>query len=126
MIIAEPTPCTARAAISHPVFGASAQAAEAAVNNPIPAMNSRLRPSRSPSADAGMRRIAKLRVKALTVHSSSSIDAPRSSRIVFKAVVTTSMSSTTISDATDTSARTQRCAVVIGTFVPFVLTQTSR
>jgi hypothetical protein len=35
------------------------------------------------------------------------------------------MSSTTISDATDTSARTQRCADVIGTFVAFVLTQTS-
>ena len=41
---AAPTPCTARAAISHPVPGASAQAADAATNRASPAANSRRRP----------------------------------------------------------------------------------
>jgi hypothetical protein len=34
---AAPTPCTARAAISQPALGASAQAADAATNTPSPA-----------------------------------------------------------------------------------------
>ena len=48
--IAPPTPWSARAAISSPVVGARAAAAEDAVNSAIPAMNIRLRPKRSPSA----------------------------------------------------------------------------
>ena len=48
--IAAPRPCVARAAISSPVEGASAAAAEDAVKSAIPAMNMRLRPKRSPSA----------------------------------------------------------------------------
>jgi hypothetical protein len=47
---APPTPCTARAAISQPIPGASAAAAEPAVNKPSPAMNMRRRPYRSPRA----------------------------------------------------------------------------
>ena len=48
--IAAPIPCSARAAISRSLDGASADAAEATVNSAIPAMNIRLRPKRSPSA----------------------------------------------------------------------------
>jgi len=48
----------------------------------------------------------------LTVHSSSSIEAPRCTRIVLRAVVTTMVSSITIKDATAVSASTQRCADV--------------
>lgn len=48
--IAAPIPWIARAPISSPVEGASAAAAEEAVNSAIPAMNMRLRPNRSPSA----------------------------------------------------------------------------
>ena len=48
--IAAPTPWIARAAISVPIEGARAAAAEEAVNSAIPAMNIRLRPKRSPSA----------------------------------------------------------------------------
>jgi hypothetical protein len=47
---------------------------------------------------------------ALTVHSSSSIEAPRSSRIVLSAVDTTSVSNATISDAIEVSARIHLCA----------------
>ena len=49
--IAAPTPWEARAAISVAVEGASAAAAEDSVNRAIPAMNMRLRPKRSPSAE---------------------------------------------------------------------------
>ena len=62
MIIAAPAPCTARAAISQPMPGASAQAAEAAANRPSPAANSRRLPNRSPSAAAVSSSTAKLSV----------------------------------------------------------------
>src|ERR1700728_804866 len=51
---AAPSPCTARAVISSPTSGASAQAADAVVNTARPAVYTRRRPSRSPSAAAVM------------------------------------------------------------------------
>ena len=60
-------------------------------------------------ADAVISSTAKVRVYALTVHSRSPMEAPRSRRIVFSAVATTSMSSTTMNDATDASASAQPC-----------------
>lgn len=60
--MAAPAPWTARAAINHPAPVARAHAADAAVNNPRPAMNTRRRPSRSPAAAAGISSTAKLRV----------------------------------------------------------------
>ena len=48
--IAPPTPCTARAASSAPIDGASAAAAEASVKIVSPIVNMRRRPNRSPSA----------------------------------------------------------------------------
>ena len=62
MIMAEPAPCTARATISQPTDGASAHAADMAVNSPSPARNSRRRPNRSPSAEAVISSTAKVRV----------------------------------------------------------------
>jgi hypothetical protein len=62
MIMADPAPCTARAAISQPIDGASAQAADITVNRLSPARNSRRRPNRSPSADAVISSTAKLSV----------------------------------------------------------------
>ena len=59
---APPTPCTARAATSAPVEGASAAAALASVNRPTPPTKTRRRPSRSPSAAAGSSSTAKVRV----------------------------------------------------------------
>jgi hypothetical protein len=59
---AAPAPWTARATISQPMPGAAAQAADASVNRPIPAMNIRRRPSRSPSAAPVNSSTAKLRM----------------------------------------------------------------
>ena len=50
MTIAAPAPCTARAAISAPMLGASAAAALDRVNTLIPTANIRRRPYRSPRA----------------------------------------------------------------------------
>jgi hypothetical protein len=54
---------------------------------------------------------AKLRLYAFTVHSSCSTEAPRSSRIVLKAVDTTSVSSAAISDPMAVRATTHAVAV---------------
>jgi hypothetical protein len=59
---AAPAPCTPRAAISVPASGASAQAADAAVNSARPAAYMRRRPSRSPSAAPVVNSTAKLRL----------------------------------------------------------------
>ena len=45
VISAPPIPCTARAAMSHPMLGAAAHSTDAAVNQPSPARNTRRRPS---------------------------------------------------------------------------------
>jgi len=58
---AAPAPCTARAVISQPMPGASAHAADAAVNSPMPAPNIRCRPNRSPSAAPVISSTARLR-----------------------------------------------------------------
>jgi len=60
--IAAPTPCSARAAISAPIPGASAHAADPDANTPSPATKTRRRPNRSPTAAAVMSSTAKARV----------------------------------------------------------------
>jgi hypothetical protein len=62
MISAPPAPCSARAAMSQPASGASAQAADAAANSVRPAAYIRRRPKRSPSAAAVTSSTAKLRL----------------------------------------------------------------
>jgi hypothetical protein len=111
-----PRPCTARAAISASVLGASAAAAEASVKMPRPATKTRRRPSRSPSAAPVSRKTAKASVYALTVHSSASSDAPRSSRMLVSALLTTRLSRLTMKMATAVTASVQpgrrRCIAV--------------
>jgi hypothetical protein len=67
------------------------------------------------SAAPVSRNAAKVSVYALTVHSSSSIDAPRSTRITGSAVETTRLSSTTMKSATVVATNVQnvRCLEVI-------------
>src|SRR5262249_55911423 len=96
---AAPAPCTARAAIRKPTFVLRAHAADASENRPSPNTNVRLRPKRSPSAEAVISSTAKLRLYALTVHSSSPIDARKCRRTVLSAVATTTVSSAAIIDA---------------------------
>ena len=51
-MIAAPSPCSARAAISSPAEDASAHSADATVNRQTPITNSLLRPNRSASEPA--------------------------------------------------------------------------
>ena len=106
---AAPAPWTVRAATSQPADGASAQAPEARANKTSPAASSRRRPNRSPSAAALSSSTPRLRLYALTIHSSCSTPAPRSSRMVVSAVDTTSVSSATMKDARAARPRTHRC-----------------
>src|SRR5262249_2744932 len=106
--IAPPIPCTARAAISQSADGASAAKADAPVKSATPIMNKRLRPKRSPSAAPVSRNTANVRVYALTVHSSCSSDAPRSTRMTGRAVETTRLSSTTMKSAIEVIANVHR------------------
>ena len=106
--IAAPSPWIARAAISAPVLGASAAAADASVKMPRPRMNIRRRPKRSPSAAPVSRNTANASVYALTVHSSASSEAPRSSRMLTSAVLTTRLSRLTMKIAIAVIASVQR------------------
>ena len=107
MTIAAPKPCTERAAINHSGLGASAAAAEAPVKSATPSMKSFFRPNRSPSAAPVRSSTAKVRVYALTVHSSPCRVAWRSLRITGSAVVTTRLSSVTMKSATEVIAKVQ-------------------
>ena len=62
MTSAPPMPWSARAVISASIDGASAAAAEADVNSPMPSANMRLRPKRSPSAAPVSRKTANVSV----------------------------------------------------------------
>lgn len=62
IMIAAPTPWTARAAISESMPGAMAAAAEAPVNTLRPTRKSLRRPNRSPSAAPNISRTAKVSV----------------------------------------------------------------
>ncbi len=104
---APPRPCAARAAMSASIDGASAAAAEATVKSAMPIANMRRRPKRSPSAAPVRRNTAKVRVYAFTVHSSSSIEAPRSTRMTGSAVDTTRLSRTTMKRPTEVIASVQ-------------------
>ena len=93
--------------------GASAAATDAAVKMPSPITKSRRRPKRSPSAAPVRRKTANVSVYAFTVHSRSSIEAPRSVRITGRAVVTTRLSSVAMKRATDVIANVQMVAVLV-------------
>ena len=105
--IAAPTPCTARAATSQPIPGASAAAADPAVNTASPTVNSRRRPNRSPSVAPVSSSTANVSVYAFTVHCRPSSPACKCSRIDGSAVVTTRLSSEAMNSAVDVTANAQ-------------------
>ena len=105
--IAAPVPWRARATMSVSMLLDSAAAADAPVKSARPTMNIRLRPNRSPSAAPVSSNTANVRVYALTVHSRPSKDAPSSRWMVGRAVLTTRLSSTTISNAMAVTAKVQ-------------------
>jgi hypothetical protein len=99
--------------MSHAADGASAAAAEAAVNSARPSANIRRRPSRSPSIAPASIRTPNVSTYALIVQPSCSTDAPRSARIVARAVVTTRLSSATMNAGTQVRASAAaRCSVI--------------
>ena len=106
--IAAPAPCSARVAIRMPMFGASADPADATVKRMMPATNMRLRPKRSPSAAPVRSRTAKESTNPLTVHSSVWIEAPRSRWMLGRATVTTRLSRTHMNRPTETISSVQR------------------
>ena len=113
--IAPPRPCTARAAISTSIEGASAAAADASVKIPRPATKILRRPNRSPSAAPVISRTANTSVYALTVHSSPPRLAWSSLRITGSADVTTRLSSVVMKTATEVIANVQM--VVLRVFI---------
>jgi hypothetical protein len=104
MMIAAPSPSTARHAIRTGMFGASAQAAEAAVNRASPSTYIRRLPIRSPIAAAVMMPAPKASTYALTVHCRVPTFPPRSRWIDGNAVTTTRVSSATMKYATEVSS----------------------
>ncbi len=104
---AAPAPCAARAAISASALPAKAQATDASTNSAMPAANVLRRPNRSPRAAPVNSSTAKVRLNALTAHCSVSTEAPKSARMVAKAVVMTSESSAIMKDASDVTPSTQ-------------------
>jgi hypothetical protein len=105
--IAAPSPWTERAAISRPVLGAKAQAADERVKRERPTTYMSRRPRRSPKAAAGIMPAAKTKRYEFTAHSSVDWSPPRSRWTAGKAVMTTSASSATIKKATEVRERVQ-------------------
>jgi hypothetical protein len=91
-------------AASAPTLGDTAEATDAAVNTPMPIVNIRRRPKRSPSAAPVSSRHANARLYALTVHSRLDKLACKLTRSTGREVVTTSVSSAVMN--TPTEART--------------------
>jgi hypothetical protein len=89
---AEPRPWAPRMMIRNVPLGASAQASEAAVNSASPAMNVRLRPSRSAARPPSSRNPPKVRAYAVTTHCRSDSAKCSLAPIVGSATLTTSMS----------------------------------
>jgi hypothetical protein len=87
VMIAEPSPIRARAAISPPVAVVQAAPTEARPKKPRPTSSTRRRPTRSPSAPIGSSRPAKTRMYASTIHCRPLVPAPRSAARVGSATL---------------------------------------
>ena len=98
-MIAAPTPCSARNAISWSAVTDSAHATDQTVNSTSPTMNRRLRPKRSPSLPPSRISAANTRMYALMIHCSWLVDGSRSRWIVGSATFTTVLSSMIMNSA---------------------------
>ena len=115
-MIAAPTPCTARAAISTPIEPASPQTSDAAEKSATPIMNIRRRPSRSAARPPSSRRPPNVIVYAISTHCSVFSETCSDVLIDGSATLTIETSSTVMKNATQTSAsacqRRGSCSVV--------------
>ena len=105
---AAPTPWRARAAMSVPISGATAQTRDASPNHVVPTRKTRRRPKRSPSVPPTRTNAARVSVYALTVHVSWATPAPRSPPIAGRAMLTTVASRNAIEEPRTVAASTQR------------------
>ena len=103
-IIAPPSPCTTRAPIRNPPFGASPQASEAPVKTVRPTMKIRRRPKKSASLPPISMKAAKVSAYPATIHSRPSRLMPSERRIDGSATFTTVLSSMIMNSPTDTAA----------------------
>ena len=103
-INAAPTPWTVRAAISDAAPSASPHQTDAPVKITSPAMKTARRPSMSASLPPLRSSTPKVSAYALTTHSSSEMEMPRSSRIEGSATLTTVLSSMIMNSPNDTAA----------------------
>ena len=91
-LAAAPRPITARAAISTPMFGASAPRTEPAQKMPTPVSITRLRPNSSATMPNASMAPAKVSAYALTTHCSAVTPACRSVCTLPRATLTTVLS----------------------------------
>src|SRR4051812_11813958 len=111
-VMAPPTPWAKRAAISMPWLCATPHSSDATVKSARPSMNTRLRPTRSPSRPASSSSPPKLIRYAFTTQARLDCEKPRSSWIDGRATFTTVASRTIISIPTHrTTSAVQREAV---------------
>lgn len=108
IMIAAPSPCTARAATSTGSVGAAPQSSEATVKSAIPARSSRRRPTRSPRRPAPtMSAVIAMRY-AITTHCTARKEAPNASARVGSATLAMLVSSDGISMDSERPASAQR------------------
>ncbi|GAA2886137.1 hypothetical protein GCM10020220_090420 [Nonomuraea rubra] len=105
MIMAPPTPSSARTAITSSGLPAASTASEASPNTANPVISIRLRPHRSPSALTVTSSPDRTSAYASTIHSSSVDSGRRSSEMAGRATFSTVMSMTTSSTLADSTAR---------------------
>ena len=103
-MIAAPTPCTARAAISTPIVFASPHAREAAEKIATPIMNIRRRPSRSAARPPSKRNPPNVIVYAINTHCRVLSDTSNELLIDGNATLTIETSRIVMKNATHTSA----------------------
>ncbi len=96
-------PCSARAPINRPRDDASAQSNEANANRPVPAMNTRRRPSRSAERPPSIRKPANVSVYAFTTHCRPVVEKCRPLWIAGSATLTIETSRMTMNCARQTT-----------------------
>ena len=112
--MAAPRPCSARATMRNSEEVAKPARNDAPVKRITPAMNRRLRPTKSAARPPSSRKPPKARVYAFTTHCSELAEKSRSSWIEGSATFTTVASSTTMNWAMHTSTRTSH---LLGTLI---------
>jgi hypothetical protein len=121
VIIAEPSPCSAREPISAVSLQARPESNDAKLKTTSPTRNTRRRPSRSAARPPSNRKPPNISAYALMTHCRFSCEKPRSVWIEGRATFTIAMSSTTMNCTVHSRASASHFrrgdAVIVGAFV---------